>query len=243
MRTYTELTSNVKSRMENFSTDVENYLPTAVFLAETRVAHDAGYERIDVVDTRTLEDDDRRFVAEFDANGAYTGQSSSVYEYYKGKTTIDPDDFLYFNNVWVETRPNTYKKLIRVDMSFIHEYLENTTAQNVPKYYSYEEGDPRTIFFAPAATTSQITATRIDYARRPERLSTDNPTNVLLTKLPNLLFTAVISEIAKFTKDDLEYNQAEQDYAVLLQSHMRTMDKEDQDVATAHQDGTINTQG
>lgn len=242
MRNYTELTTAVKRRLETFSTDLEDYLPTAVNLAEDRVAHDAGYQRIDVVDERDLETTDLRFAPEFDSNGVYTGESTTVQEYWKGTTNIDPTLFLHFNNLWVETRPNVYRKLIRVDMSFIHEYLGNVTSQNVPKYYSYEEGDPRTIYLAPAAGSTQITSLKYDYARQPDKLSTTNPTNILLTKLPNLLFTAVISEVAKFNKDDMEYQQAETDYGNLLRSHMISIDREEQDVSTKHQDRTVNTQ-
>ena len=246
MDTYQQLINDAKDRLEVYSSDVDRYMPTAVYLAEIRVAHDAGYQRIDVVGEREVTEEDQREQA-LVADDMYMGPSERLV-YYKADLAIDPDSFLHFNNVYAKVFPNSYVKMTRVDMSFIQEFVSRQRYSGTPRYYSYEEGNPSTIYFAPTADVfdnledGEIMGVRFEYARRPDRLGPENQTNVLLTKVPNLLFTALISELAKYNKDAEEYAQAEADYMKLLASHTVSMDREEKDVGRVHRDPAIQTQ-
>lgn len=243
--TYTDLKQALVDKLELYSQESMEFLPTAIFLAEEKVAVDVGYDRINVVEEFDITSDAIRREPLI-AAGVYLGYSGED-EIHRVTTSIDPDTFLHFNNVYAMVFPTVNTKLERVDMSFIEEFRTSQRSKARPKYYAIEEGDPRSIHLAPTGTNfdtggASFVALKCDYARKPPKLTEDVPTNILLKKVPGLLYQAALIEMASFAKMDQEYQTFTQGYNELLQAHRITVKQEDMDVGQARLNQNTNAQ-
>lgn len=244
LNTYEQLKTAILNKLETQAQDSVNYVPTAVWLAEERVSRDIGYERISVVEDFEVQDDDIRempvIVGDF-----YMGPSEA-FEIFKVTTNILPDQFLSFENVYVNVFPNVRQKLTRVDMSFIEEFLNSSENNQIPRYYSYEKGDPTQIYLAPCPTSNlninQIEGIRCEYNRKPDKLSDSNSTNILLKKVPDLLFAAGIIEMCSYIKNFEDLPNYKSEYQSLLLQHAIHSQHERKDVGKDYNRTDINDQ-
>ena len=87
--------------------------------------------------------------------------------------------------------------LIRTTDGFIRDYWPNPLIQGVPKYYSnYNQSQ---ILIAPTADDNYTIVYK--FRKSPEPLSTTNPTNFFMEKLPDALFYACMIEMMTFSRN------------------------------------------
>lgn len=103
------------------------------------------------------------------------------------------------------------KELKKRTEEFINDYWPNSTSTDVPKYYA----DSSQTNFVIAPTPSSTFSYEIKYSAKPAKLSVSNGTNYYTANCQDILYAAVMVEMAKFMKAWTQTNTWEQTYGGL----------------------------
>ena len=103
--------------------------------------------------------------------------------------------------------------LIRTTDNFIRDYWPNPLEEGIPKYYSDE--DQNQFYFAPTAN-GPYTLT-VKYRKSPDSLSTANQTNFFMSKMPDALFYATMSEMMLFDRSYVQKGEWDTKYVNAVQ--------------------------
>ncbi len=112
------------------------------------------------------------------------------------QTLAKPVDYRLGHNFYIVVN-NEKTRLIKKTEDFLNDYWPNATLTAIPKYYA--ERDQDNFLFVP--TPSAAYQVVVEYTAKPVALSSANATNVLITKYPDLLFYATLSNVCEWQKD------------------------------------------
>lgn len=216
--TYNELKTRLAEILEDDGSETAAYIPTAIFLAEERVAKD--------LDLQTFQE--TVITSAFTNTSIPGGGIETIVS-----TGIADATFLYFDHVF-----NCGQKLDMVDYSFTKEIdIYESSAGTSASYYSFKN-DPNTLYFAPPVSVVQC---EIVYTRRPEKLAAGVQTNDILKKAPELLLYASMIEMSLFQKNWETKGFWDEMYKNSLESNLNTTRRERHDVSQKHRN-PANTQ-
>ena len=168
---YSNLKSMIQEMSEDDSQEFIDYIPTAIYLAEERLFR--------LVDENFFKTD------------------STSYNVIAGSTTLTkPADHRVTKNVYIVVS-GEYRRLIFKSQSFIRDYWPTLSATAEPKYYGNQ--NPETWAIAPSSDATYPIV--VEYEAQPTTLSTSNETNVYITKYPDLLFYAAMSEACDWMRE------------------------------------------
>ena len=213
LRTYTSIVNAIKQVIEDDSAEVTEYIPTAIFLAEERVAKDMDAKEL-TVETSAVTS------AITNVTIGTSGLETEV------STGIDNDDFLYFKNVYYNG-----EKLDMVDVSYLREINRyETSAGCSARYYGWVD-KPDTIYVSPPVSAGKFSLT---YSEKPMNISTTNTTNVITRKFPEMLFYGALVEMQMFMKNWETLPLWEQSYQRYLQTNLNVTRRERTDIGQKH---------
>lgn len=212
VQTYTSLVQTIKDIIEDDSSEVSDYVPTAVFLAEEILAKDLDMSRLEV--TVSLQPT----VSASAYNQAYT----QLYPV----STINDKDFLYFNHILQNGR-----KLTKVDYSYIEEFnrQEGTSSYGTSAEYWGFNATPSVIQIAPAVS-GRVTNFKCNYTKRPTKLTAGETSNELIRSAPELLLYQSMVQMSSFLKHWETMATWQTQYQQSLQSHLNVSRRERKEV-------------
>jgi len=174
--TFDGLVSAIKALAEDDSTEFENYIPTAIHLAESNIHR------------------------KLDTNGFKT--QTSVVAVAGQNTLTKPTDLRFTRKIKFKTSAGTYIQPEMRTNDFLEDYWpvgETSTSAypfGEPKYYAEQDKD--TYLLAPTPV-SGFTFT-VEYDRELVHLSAGNQTNYLTSHVPDALFYGTMAGMAEFMK-------------------------------------------
>lgn len=111
-----------------------------------------------------------------------------------------PSDSVVIRQVeYVVTGTNARTALLQKDVSFIHDYTGDITAEGVPRYYAHYDDTQILVGPSPDATASTF---EIAHTYRPTQLSGSQTTTWLSLEAPDVLLYACLKELATFLKEE-----------------------------------------
>lgn len=211
--TYSGFVSVLRAAAEDDSDEFIDFIPTAVFIAEEKIAKALDMSRFEVKTTVS--------VTETSGVSVATG-------------ITDDGNFLYFNHAFYNNR-----KLDLVDYSYTKEINRFETSVGVSaRYYSFFD-KPGTVFLAPPVSGGSL---ELVYTKRPTKLSNANQTNEIILNAPDALYYGTMVELSLFMKNWDTLQIWENQYNEALLSHLNTTRRERTDVGQAHNATGVNTQ-
>jgi hypothetical protein len=186
---YSTLVSAVTEAAEDVGTELNEFLPVAIDLAETRLARELDF--LGLVYTSTI------------------SVAAST------PTFTKPNGHKLTHHV-AYTDPNTARKTVLRKKSddYIMEYWPQEASAGTPKYYA--DDDRTTIRIAPC--TSATSNIEIRGVRRPTVLTSAAPTNVFTSVASDALFYATMIEVAIWQRNDALLNNYGQMYSAARDS-------------------------
>ena len=211
--TYTSLIRTIKDIIEDDSTEVSAFIPTAILLAQERVNKDIDtkkFARTTSVTTSMISN----------VSIGVSGYETIV------STCIQPQEFLSFRSVYFNG-----EKLDQVDVSFTKEINRyETTIGCSARYYAFLES-PNKLYIAPPVSAGKFS---LQFNQRVPKLSSSNDTNVIIEEFPELLFYAALSEMSKFLKNWQTVGAWDNAYVNLLTTNLNTTRKERTEIGQKH---------
>jgi len=199
--TYDELVTNIRNYTEvGANVFSDSVINTFITMAENRILRDIDLDVFKLEVTGNMSDNNRFLTAPSDL---------LTHRYMLLTDPVTGDQ------VFLDYR----------DTSFMKEYWKDQSATGVPKYYS--TWDQSTFYVAP--TPAIAYSVELGYIRRPEQISSIQPTTWISTKAPEALLYACLIQAYSYTKgpDNLlsyfenSYKQAIQGLGIEQQGRRR----------------------
>ena len=170
------------------------------------VAEDDGLEFADYIPTAIAMAEERLF-RELDLPDLETKATGKI----STSTLTKPSDYEYPHYFSI-TVSSSKKQLKKRGEDFIIDYWPNAALTGEPKYYC--DSSSTQIIIAP--TPDQSYSYTLKYSAKPTKLSTSNTSNYFITNCQDILFYAVMSEMARFMKAWSEIEAWEQSYNAVV---------------------------
>jgi hypothetical protein len=185
---YDGLVSAVKALAEDDSVEFENYIPTAIFLAEERL------------------------IKELDTQGVKT--TTSVVGTGGNRFLTKPASYRFGYDVSFRTSSGNYSVLTKKTDDFIKDYWPIFTSTGRPKYYGDVDATSWLIGPTPASAYNYT----ILYTGQIAHLSAAGQTNYFTNFCADALFYGTMSGISEFMKDYTTQQVWEQKYGTAVQT-------------------------
>jgi hypothetical protein len=214
LSTYTGLVSAVQDTLEDFSGETSAFIPTAVEVAQLRLNRECDLEML--LETTTV-------------SGAVGV-----------RTLAKPDDYLLPQNLVYVTSTGESKVLIKQTRSYVEKYWRyGTTSVGEPKYYA----DQSNSFWVVAPTPDSDCEFRPTYVKRVAGISAGQQMNEFTQNIPEVLYYATMSEMAKFTRNEFLETKYEAQYqnAMIAANNQARRARRDQGLMPANTNINVNT--
>lgn len=181
LQSYSGLVENIQEALEDDSQEFQDYIPTAIKLAQFRISRETDQENVEL-------------------NIVVSGTAGQV-------TIAKPSGYLLNKTLSFVDANGQIKVLRKQTKSFINRFwIYGATSVGEPKYY----GDYSNSQFMLAPTPDLAYNYECTYVSRPAGLSVGNETNVFTTWIPDALFHASMVEMCRFSRNGelLQYHEA-----------------------------------
>lgn len=182
--TYSGIVSAVVEVMEDDSEEFVNYIPTAIEIAERRL----------------LRESDGLFLV---TNSNLTGVSGQ-------RLLAKPDRYQVGFTLSFTTSDGLSQVLRKQTRSWCERYWRYAeTSVGQPKYYADYNNGNWLVVPTPDSSYGYSAA----FLQRPVGISAGNPTNVFTANIPDCLFYATVTEMARYARNDLLLQTYDAQYA------------------------------
>jgi hypothetical protein len=209
---YSALVSAVIQTSEDDSAEFQTYVPTALDLAEIRLAREVDVLGLTLTATVTA------------ASGVMTMTKPTGYK--------NGQDLWYIN-----TSSGERVIMKKKPYSYILDYWPVSASTGNPKYYA--DVDTSTFIVAPTPNTS--IAMTLRYEGRPTALTSANPTNFFMEHCADAVFFGTMVEMCKFSRNEVLQERYEKSYQEAVQTLLNEARRQRSDNSGKPMNPTLNT--
>jgi len=211
---YTGLVSAVQEALEDNSDETLSYIPTAIEIAQLRITRESDAQWLTAVAT-------------------VAGTSGSRF-------LSKPSGYLIGQTVSFVTNEGEIKVLVKNTRSYLEKYwVWGASSVGEPKYYA----DYNAFQYIIAPTPDSNYNYDVAFISRPVGISAGNETNVIINNVPECLFFATMSEMAKFSRNEYLLQTYENQYAsaMIASNNMDRRARRDEGLAPLNTNPQMNT--
>lgn len=200
--TFNGLVSAIKALAEDDSQEFENYIPTAIFLAEERLIREL--DSVDLITTVSV-----------------TASASAP-------LLAKPSGLRFAHDIRYRTSSGSFIRPQMKQNDFIRDYWPIQTSVGQPKYYGNENGSNWVLAPTPASAYEFT----VQYVKQETHLSAGAQTNYYTNLVPDALYYATMSQQSEFMKDYSTQQIWEKKYQFAVQAHNNEARRERRDDGT-----------